>query len=139
MSLWMLGGGGWQQPFNRTFFNVSLGEILKRAGREKGSRLTLHLIDASPLDVRAIEELSDQYVLLTASGRDEDDSDPRLHVLPYSAIYRIEIARAAENEHRRLGFRWMPIPAKSRIPHNGQPKNESSFQDPTNPLPSKER
>ena len=37
MSLWMM-GGGWQAPFNRTFFNVARGEILDPTGKEDRKR-----------------------------------------------------------------------------------------------------
>jgi hypothetical protein len=114
MSLWMMGGGGWQAPFSRTFFNVALGEILERAGKEKGSRLTLYLVDGSQLDVRAIEDLSDQFFTVTASLHDDEEAQSSLHVLPYSAIYRIEVARAPDEESRRVGFRWIPFSEEGR-------------------------
>jgi hypothetical protein len=130
MTLWMMGGGGYQPPFNRTFFNVSLGEILARAGKDKDRRLTLYLVDGTQLDVRAIVDLSDHFVTVGAGTPDEDSREKHVHVLPYSSIYRIEVAGSLNGEHRRLGFHWTPFSDRGRASRSGQTKRaSSSFPD----------
>ena len=119
MALWMLNGGG-GPPFNRTFFNVALGEIFERAGKETGSRLTLYLVDGSQIDVRAIEDLSDQFMTVCASIHNEEEPEKHLHVLPYTSIYRIEVAGATDEESRRLGFQWATLADKSRTRRKAQ-------------------
>jgi len=119
MTLWMLGGGNWQPPFNRTFFNVSLAELLDRGGKDRASRLTLYLVDGSQLDVRTIDSLSDQFLTVRAALRDEGESELGLHVLPYSSIYRIEVARATDGESRKLGFRWSSFAGRGHAPRRG--------------------
>ena len=125
MTLWMMGGGGWQPPFNRTFFNVALGEILQRAGKDKGNRLTLYLVDGSQLDIRTIEELSDAFVVVRASLHHEEEAELQLHVLPYSSIYRLEVAGAPDGESRRLGFRWTPMTGRAREARKIHTRGES--------------
>ncbi len=120
MTLWMMGGGGWQPPFNRTFFNASLAELLERAGRGTESRLTLYLVDGSQLDVRAIESLSDQFLTVRAAFRDEGESELSVHALPYSSVYRVEVARAADGDVRKLGFRRSSLAARSHTPGKGR-------------------
>jgi hypothetical protein len=115
MGLWMMGGGGWQPPFNRTFFNVVLAEFLELAGKDKESRLTLYLVDGSQLDIRSIEALSDLFLTVKAGPRNEGD-ELSLHLLPYSTIYRIEVTRAPDGESRKLGFRWASLADKSKPP-----------------------
>lgn len=114
MSLWMIGSGGWQPPFNRTFFNVAIGELLERVGKDKGSRLTLYLVDGTQLDVRGIDNLSDQFVIVSACPHNGDDTEKHYHVLPYSSIYRIEVSRSPDADSRRLGFRWTSLSDENR-------------------------
>jgi hypothetical protein len=60
------GSGGWvawllrAAPFSRTFFNVTLGDMLEKDGKEKDHKLTLFLTDGTTLDVCSIDELADQ-------------------------------------------------------------------------------
>jgi hypothetical protein len=112
MPVYTLGGSHGEAPFSRTFFNVTLGDILEKDGKEKDHRLTLFLADGALLDVCSIEELADQYVMLRAYRRSEDACDLSLNLVPYSLIYRIELAPKA-TQGDRVGFHWAP-PSKAR-------------------------
>jgi hypothetical protein len=99
--------GGSDVPFGRTFFNVYLGEMLDRAGKDKDHKLTLFLGDGSQLDVCSIDELSDGYLILRAyRGGEGDACDLSLNLIPYGLIYRIEIA-PKQDAGQRLGFHWV--------------------------------
>lgn len=97
--------GGSDVPFGRTFFNVSLGEMLDRAGKEKDHKLALFLGDGTQLEVCAIDELSDNFLVVRAYRGEEDACDLTLNVIPYGLIYRIEISPKQE-ANNRLGFHW---------------------------------
>lgn len=107
MAIHMIGGGMGEAPFNRTFFNVTLGETLSRNGKEKEHRLTLYLTDGVTLDVCNIEDLSDDYVALKAFRAGEDACETITHLIPYTLIYRIEVAPKADGNNR-VGFHWAP-------------------------------
>jgi hypothetical protein len=108
MGVYMVGSGGAQAPFNRTFFNVTLGDILQRAPKEKNTKLLLFLADGSTLDVCAIDELADDYLALRAYRAEEAACDITINLVPYTLIYRIEIAPKEDENSTRLGFRWSP-------------------------------
>jgi hypothetical protein len=103
MAPYLLGGG--DTPFGRTFFNVSLPEMMDQAGKEKDHRLTLYLGDGTQLEVCAIEELSDNYLVVRGYRAGGDACDLMLDLIPYGLIYRIEIAPKSE-ANARLGFHW---------------------------------
>jgi hypothetical protein len=109
MGVYMVGGGSAQQaPFNRTFFNVTLGDILQRGPKEKTFKLLLFLADGTTLDVCAIDELTDDYLTLRAYTADEAACDLTVNLVPYTLIYRIEIAPKESESNNRMGFRWAP-------------------------------
>jgi hypothetical protein len=112
MPLYLLGGGGGDAPFNRTFFNVTLGELTARSGRDQNHKLTLFLIDGAQLEVCAIDELADAYVVLRAYRSEEEDSEINVNLIPYNIIYRMELAPRQSASSSRLGFRWTPSAAR---------------------------
>jgi hypothetical protein len=113
MPIHLLGGGFGEAPFSRTFFNVALGEILSKAGKDKEQRLTLYLTDGTLLDVCEIEELADAHLTLRAFRKDDDACDLGVHLIPYALIYRIEITPKSAEDSNRVGFHWAP-PAMRR-------------------------
>jgi hypothetical protein len=114
MGVYMLGSGGSQQaPFNRTFFNVTLGDILQRAPKDKTLQLHLSLADGTVLDVCAIDELADDYLSVRAYATEEDACDLSVNLVPYTLIYRITIGPKESQNSQRMGFRWSP-PASRR-------------------------
>lgn len=106
MAVYTIGGAIPNAPFNRTFFNVTLGDLLDPAGGE--ARLTLFLIDGATLEVCEIHGLYDQYVSVRAARAGNDACDLRLHLIPYNVIYRVEIAPREAAEDARVGFHWNP-------------------------------
>lgn len=96
-----------EAPFNRTFFNVTLGDILSHNGKEKEHRLTLYLTDGVTLDVCSIQDLADAHVSLKAFRAGEESCETTTHLIPYPLIYRIEIAPKTE-KNDRVGFHWAP-------------------------------
>lgn len=126
MTLWMMGSAGTQAPFNRTFFNVALGELLGPDKSGRAHRLLLHLVDGTPLDVRSIETLSEYYFIVRACGANEDSAKVPLHVLPYGAIYRIELDDRSDEENRRLGFQWAPMEERLHQVRRGRARGELS-------------
>ena len=94
-------------PFNRTFFNVTLGELVDQNGKEKPVKLTLYLSDGTTLDVCVIDQLSDQYLSVRAYRGEGDGCELAIQLIPYGLIYRIEIAPKDE-ESSRVGFQWKP-------------------------------
>jgi hypothetical protein len=108
MSVFTIGGGAGEPPFNRTFFNVTLSDLVERGpDKEKEKRLTLFLTDGSTLDVCAIDELTDQYVALRNFTNGDDACATALQLIPYALIYRVEITPRAASEHR-VGFHYTP-------------------------------
>lgn len=110
MAITLIGGMG-DVPFNRTFFNVTLGELVDQNGKEKPVKLTLYLSDGTTLDVCMIEHLSDQYLSVRAyrgeGDGDGEGCDLATQLIPYGLIYRIEIA-PKDVESTRVGFQWKP-------------------------------
>jgi hypothetical protein len=104
MAITLIGGPG-DVPFNRTFFNVTLGEMVDPNGKEKPVKLTLFLSDGTTLDVCMIEHLSDQYLSVRAYRGHSDSCELAVQLIPYGLIYRIEIAPKDE-ESSRVGFQW---------------------------------
>ncbi|HEX7901865.1 MAG TPA: hypothetical protein VF950_29170 [Planctomycetota bacterium] len=103
MGIFTLGGGAGDPPFNRTFFNVTLGDLIERQKGE--NRLTLFLTDGSTLDVCSIDELTEQYVALRSYANGEDACSVSVQLVPYALIYRVEITPRGENANR-VGFHW---------------------------------
>lgn len=114
MSVLLIGQEG-GPPFNRTFFNVTLVELLERSGTKESLRLTLFLTDGATLDLCKIEEMKEQYLVLRGYKGDEDLCDLTLHLVPYGLIYRLELA-PKESDDRRVGFHWTPPPETSAQP-----------------------
>lgn len=108
MALITFGGAMPNAPFNRTFFNVTLGDVLENDGLVQDKKLTLFLTDGSTLEVCQIEELTDQYVALRAYRGDDASCSLAVTLIPYNLIYRIEIAPKDATEPDRLGFNWKP-------------------------------
>lgn len=108
MAIHMLGDGAGESPFNRTFFNVALGEILSKSGKEKEQILTLYLTDGTTLDVCNIEELADAHLALRAYHKDDQSCELTTHLIPYALIYRIELSPRVAEDRNRVGFRWKP-------------------------------
>ena len=107
MTIQLIGSNSSDVPFNRTFFNVTLGEMIDHNGKEKPVKLTLFLSDGSTLDVCVIDELSDQYLAVRAYQGQSDSCELGVQLIPYGLIYRIEIAPKSE-ESSRVGFQWKP-------------------------------
>jgi len=112
MGVYMVGSGSAQSPFNRTFFNVTLGDILQRAPKNKSTRLLLFLADGTTLDVCAIDELADDYLAVRAYRAEEAACDLTINLIPYTLIYRIELAPKESESNNRMGFRWAPPAAR---------------------------
>ena len=110
MPIPLIGSGG-DVPFNRTFFNVTLGEMLEKNGKGKPVKLTLFLTDATTLDVCMIDELSESYLAARAYLGESDTCELSLQLIPYGLIYRIEIAPKGD-ENSRVGFQWKPAVRK---------------------------
>ncbi len=111
MAPYVIGAGG--PPFGRTFFNVSLPDLLEEGGKGKEHRLTLFLGDGSQLEVCEIAELSDAYLVVRGYREREDACDLSLSLIPYGLIYRIEIG-PKEPTNARMGFHWVK-PRETRV------------------------
>jgi len=113
MAIQLIGGSAGDVPFNRTFFNVTLGDLIENSGKdkEKAVRLSIFLSDGTTLDVSVIDELSDSYLALRAYQGDTDQVDPSVHLIPYGLIYRIEVSPKDE-QNSRVGFHWKPAARK---------------------------
>ena len=108
MSLITYGGAMPNAPFSRTFFNVTLGDVLERDGQDQEKKLMLYLVDGSTLEVHQIEEMSEQYLTLRAF-RGSNRVSLSVHLIPYNLIYRIEIGPQDPGDSNRLGFHWKPV------------------------------
>jgi len=108
MAIHMFGGSSPLGPFNRTFFNVTLGDVLERCSTEKGTKLLLYLVDGTTLDVCAIDEITDDYLAVRAYREEEDSCDVSVNLIPYTLIYRIELTPKSADNSSRLGFHWTP-------------------------------
>jgi hypothetical protein len=105
MSIQLIGGSAGDVPFNRTFFNVTLGDMVSQNGKEKAVKLTLYLSDGATLDVCSIDELTDSYVAARAYQANNDSCELTVQLIPYGLIYRIEISPKVENNDR-VGFHF---------------------------------
>jgi hypothetical protein len=106
MAVQLIGGGGSDAPVNRTFFNVTLGDLLEPT-KDRAQKLTLYLVDGTTLDVCRIEELTDAYLILRAYQGSSESCETSVHLIPYGTIYRLEIAQhAADDDTSRVGFSW---------------------------------
>jgi hypothetical protein len=106
MPVQLIGGSVGDAPFNRTFFNVTLGDLVEPT-KEQAQKLTLYLVDGTTLDVCRIEQLTDTYLALRAYQSNSDACETTLHLIPYGTIYRLEISLHAADRHgTRLGFSW---------------------------------
>lgn len=114
MSIYLLGEREGGAPFDRVFFKSLFDDILKRAGKERTTRLTLYLSDGSTMDVCHIEEFADRFLVLRAYRGTEDDCELAVHVLPYGLIYRLELGPKDEQTNR-VGFQWS-FPRKEKGP-----------------------
>src|SRR6185295_9730997 len=111
MAIQLIGGSSGDVPFNRTFFNVTLGELVDQNGKDKPVKLTLYLSDGTTLDVCMIDELSDAYLAARAYQGHSDSCEVSVQLIPYGLIYRIEIAPKG-TEGDRVGFQWKPVARK---------------------------
>lgn len=107
MSIHFLGAPSGGGPFNRTFFNAVLGDLLDRAGKDRPQRLSLFLSDGTILDVCRIQELADDYVVLQTFRDSTDTCSLGLEVVPYGLIYRLQLL-PKESSGDRVGFSWKP-------------------------------
>jgi len=105
MAIQLIGGSSGDVPFNRTFFNATLSELIDENNKAKPVRLTVFLSDGTTLDFSTIDELSDAYLALKAFQGDTQTVDPSVHLIPYGLIYRIEISPKDE-ENSRVGFHF---------------------------------
>ena len=105
MAVQLIGGGGVDTPFNRTFFNVTLGDLIEPT-KGQAHKLTLYMVDGTTLDVCRIEQMEDSYLALRAYQGDSEACETSLHLIPYGTIYRIEIAQQTRNDGTKLGFSW---------------------------------
>jgi hypothetical protein len=119
MTIQLIGSSSSDVPFNRTFFNVTLGEMIDQNGKEKPVKLTLFLSDGSTLDVCMIDQLSDQYLAVRAYLGQSDSCEMNVQLIPYGLIYRIEIAPKSE-ESGRVGFQWKPTGRKGLTTRRGK-------------------
>ncbi|HVR84778.1 MAG TPA: hypothetical protein VMU54_10740 [Planctomycetota bacterium] len=106
MPVQLIGGSAGDAPFNRTFFNVALADLVEPT-KDQAQKLTLYLVDGSTMDVCRIEEMADAYLALRAYRSGTEACDTTLHLIPYGTIYRIEISRhGTDDDASRLGFSW---------------------------------
>jgi hypothetical protein len=108
MPIHMFGGSPPQGPFNRTFFNVTLGDVLEHCSGEKGTKLLLYLGDGTTLDVCAIDEITEDYLAVRAYQAEGETCELSVNLIPYPLIYRIELTPKDMDNSTRLGFRWTP-------------------------------
>lgn len=105
MVVQLIGGGGADAPFNRTFFNVTLGDLVEPT-KDQAQRLTLYLVDGTTLDVCRIEAMEDSYLSLRAYKSGTEACDTTLHLIPYGTIYRLEISQHGGDDGTKVGFSW---------------------------------
>ena len=111
MAVQLIGEIPGDAPFNRTFFNVTLGEMVEQNGKDKPVKLTLFLSDGTTLDVCVIDELTGNYIVVRAYQGESDACDIGIQLIPYGLIYRIEIAPKSE-QSSRVGFQWKTVARK---------------------------
>lgn len=112
MAVQLIGEVPGDAPFNRTFFNVTLGEMVEQNGKEKPVKLTLFLSDGTTLDVCVIDELTANYLVVRAYQGDSEACEVGIQLIPYGLIYRIEISPKNE-QSARVGFEWKSVPRKA--------------------------
>jgi hypothetical protein len=112
MAIQLIGTQEGEPPFNRTFFNVTLGDMVDAGAKEKAVKLTLYLSDGSTLDVCMIDSLSDGYLSVRAYEGENDNCELSVHLIPYGLIYRIELAPKTSTPDGRMGFHWGPAKGK---------------------------
>ncbi|MBI2900552.1 MAG: hypothetical protein HYY17_10220 [Planctomycetes bacterium] len=112
MSIRFLGEPNLGAPFNRTFFNAVIGDVVEHAGKDQAHRMTLYLSDGATLDVCRIEELAEEYMVLRTFHEGDETCDVGLEIVPYGLIYRIRLT-PKEADDERLGFAWKPATAKA--------------------------
>jgi hypothetical protein len=112
MSIQLIGGTAGDVPFNRTFFNVTLADMISGNGKDKAVKLTLYLSDGTTLDVCSIDELTDGYVAARAYQKGNDSCDVSVQLIPYGLIYRIEISPKVDNTDR-VGFHFKTVSRRS--------------------------
>jgi hypothetical protein len=121
MPVQLIGGSAGDVPFNRTFFNVTLADLVEPT-KDRAQKLTLYLVDGTTMDVCRIEDMADGYLALRAYRTGSDACETTMHLIPYGTIYRIEISHhEAEDEGSRLGFSW-PERRKSTQPRRSNSK-----------------
>lgn len=106
MPIYMLGGGQGDPPFNRAFFNTTLGDIIERSGKERTYKLTMFLVDGTHHEVCQIEELFDQYMTVRAFSDDDSSCELKVNIIPYGLIYRLELSPKDDESNGRMGFHW---------------------------------
>lgn len=107
MPIHLLGTSAGDAPFNRSFFNTTLGEVIGGNGKAT-PRVTLFLVDGTTLDVCSIEGLTEQYATIRVYHGSGDTCPTNLHLIPYGTIYRIEINPSEGEKGQRVGFHWTP-------------------------------
>lgn len=107
MSVFLLGQADGGAPFDRRFFRVTLGDILKATKRPDSQILTLHLTDGQALDICEITALEDPYMIVRGYRSDDQTCELTLQVIPYGLIYRLSIAPHGA-EDQRMGFHLTP-------------------------------
>lgn len=106
MPVQLIGGSVGDAPFNRTFFNVTLGDLVEPA-KGQAQKLTLYLVDGTTLDVCRIEEMTETYLALRVYQGSSDACETNLHLIPYATIYRLEISQhVSDRPGSRVGFSW---------------------------------
>lgn len=111
MPIYLLGGGGNEPPFSRTFFNTTLGDVIERYGKDRSYKLTLFLVDGTTLDVCEIGELAEQYMSVRAFHGEDDSCELAMNIIPYGTIYRLQLSPREEDENGRVGFHWQTAKA----------------------------
>lgn len=114
MSVMLLGPTPGGVPFNRSFFNATIGEFVEQLGKQASPKVRLFLVDGTVLDICNIETLAEDYMALRVYLPAQEACDTTIHLVPYSLIYRIEIGAAQGEESKRVGFQWSPAPRKKR-------------------------
>src|SRR6185436_9153242 len=112
MTVQLIGEVPGDAPFNRTFFNVTLGAMVEQNGKDKPVKLTLFLSDGTTLDVCVIDELTANYLVVRAYQGDSEACEVGIQLIPYGLIYRIEISPKNE-QSSRVGFEWKTSPRKA--------------------------
>lgn len=111
MPVYLIGEGAGGVPFNRVFFNATLGSILERIGKSQSVKLTLYFVDGTTLEATEFQELADSFMVVKgfAGGGEENQT---VNVVPYGLIYRIQLA--PRESHDRIGFHWVPPAQKGK-------------------------